>query len=111
MERKKKLSETLKRIQKERGLSLSEFAKDLDIPKSTLQYILKTGDTSLDTFIHISDNLKLTPNELLGYDTGSKNIEEQMNQIDKYSRMTTEDQEKARYHVNAFMELFKNDEE
>ena len=35
----------------------------------------------------------------------------QARRLTRLINATTEDQEKARYHVNAFMELFKNDEE
>lgn len=51
------LSENLKAYQNARRLSLIEFSKELDIPKSTLRGILKDGNTTLVTAIHISQNL------------------------------------------------------
>lgn len=52
-------------LQELKGLSLSEYAAELDLPKSTLQSILTDGNTSLHTAIHISDQLHTSLDSLL----------------------------------------------
>ncbi len=54
MEKENFLSENLRACQQSRGMSLMEFAKELDIPKSTLRAILKDGNTTLETAIRIA---------------------------------------------------------
>lgn len=46
-------------IRKIKRLTLSEFSKALDIPKSTLQDIVRSGNTSLHTALHIAGQLKV----------------------------------------------------
>lgn len=58
-EKHKNLAENLKNMRKSRGLSLTEFPEELDIPKSTLQSILADGQTSLNTAIRISEKLRI----------------------------------------------------
>jgi len=48
-----------------RNQSLSEFSKELDIPISTLKYVMSEGNTTLDTAIHISEALNLPLDSLL----------------------------------------------
>ncbi len=60
MEKYNNLSENLKAYQDVYNLSLMEFSKELDIPKSTLRSILKEGNTTLETSIHISHQLNIS---------------------------------------------------
>ena len=55
-------------LQELRGLSLSEYAAELGIPKSTLQSILADGNTSLHTAIQISNRMQMPLDSLLGDD-------------------------------------------
>lgn len=48
------------------NMSMEEFSCELGIPKSTLQSILKTGNTTTNTLLQISDYLCLSPDALLG---------------------------------------------
>ena len=57
LEKQKNLAENLRNLRIARGLSYTEFSKELDIPKATLQSILADGQTSLHTAIHISEKL------------------------------------------------------
>lgn len=61
------LSQNLKAYQKLRNLSLVEFSKELDVPQSTLNAILKEGNTTLETIIRISRNLNCSL-DMLVYD-------------------------------------------
>lgn len=58
-EKHKNLAGSLKNLRKARGLSLAEFTRALDIPKSTLQTVLADGQTSLNTAIRISEKLRI----------------------------------------------------
>lgn len=59
MEKKNLLSENLKAYQKSQKLSLLEFSKELDIPKSTLRAVLQDGNTTLDTTLRISEHMSM----------------------------------------------------
>lgn len=65
MEKKNLLSENLKSYQKLQKLSLMEFSKELDVPKSTLRAILRDGNTTLDTAIRISEHMGIGLDELV----------------------------------------------
>ena len=49
----------LRTIQKESNLSLEKFSKQLRIPKTTMQSVMKEGNTSLDTACKISNALEM----------------------------------------------------
>ncbi len=49
----------LRALKEERKLSLTEFSNALDIPRTTLQSVLETGQTTLDTACRISEALKI----------------------------------------------------
>lgn len=59
MEKYNHLADNLIAIKKVRQKTLSEFSVELGIPKSTLQCILKDGQTTLDTAIRISKALHM----------------------------------------------------
>ena len=59
------LSQNLKAYQNFRELSLYEFSRELDIPKSTLRSILKEGNATLDTAIQISKSLGISMDMLV----------------------------------------------
>ncbi len=68
MKKRNLLSENLKAYQKSQQLSLMEFSEELDIPKSTLRAILRDGNTTLETAIHISEHMGVGLDALV-YDT------------------------------------------
>ena len=53
------LVENLETIRKARNLTVPEFARSIDIPKSTLCNLLMTGNATLDTLIRISEGLDI----------------------------------------------------
>lgn len=53
------LGVNLRNMRESRGLSLAEFSKELDLPKTTLQSILDHGQTTLYTALHISQRLDI----------------------------------------------------
>ena len=59
------MSELLSKLQKEANKSQAEFAKELGIPKSTFETILRAGNTTVDTSLRISKHTGFVPNGLL----------------------------------------------
>lgn len=103
------LSESLSKLQKEANKSQAEFAKELGIPKSTLGTILRTGNTTVDTLLRISEHTGLTPNELLGYDYDRRAVCGLVEYIDMYSQLPRFKQDKAKRMVLELLELFESD--
>ena len=58
----------LELIRNIRKTTLYEFSQELGIPKSTLQSLLREGNTTLDTAIRIANNLNLSVDALLEND-------------------------------------------
>ena len=103
------LSELLSKLQKGANKSQAEFAKELGIPKSTFGAILRTGNTTVDTLLRISEHTGRTPNELLGYDYDRKAVCGLVEYIAMYSQLPRVKQEMAKNMVNGLLELFEND--
>lgn len=59
-------AKNLDAIRRSQNLSLAEFAVSLNIPRSTLQDILKDGHTTLDTALRISKERKAPLSVLTG---------------------------------------------
>ena len=60
------LARQLNEIRKARGLSITEFAEELNISRSTLQSILLcNGNPRTDTIEHIAEKLQIDPVSLL----------------------------------------------
>ena len=65
VERVNNLSTNLKTLQEGRGQNLTEFSRELCIPKSTLQSVMTDGNTTLDTLIRIANALNTSLDELV----------------------------------------------
>lgn len=65
MENKNRLAENLRKYQSLNHLTLAEFSEELTIPKTTLQSLLKDGNTTLDTLIRVQTALGVTLDELV----------------------------------------------
>ena len=65
MERTNHLSDNLKAYKEGMGKSLSDFARELSIPKSTIQAAMADGNTTLDTLIRIANALGVSLDELV----------------------------------------------
>lgn len=68
MDKPNNLANNLNALKEARRRSLSEFAKEIGVPKSTLQYILADGQTTLDTAMRIANTLHISLDVLV---TGS----------------------------------------
>ena len=65
MERTNHLAENLLEIQREKGMKLAEFSRELGLPRSTLQYVMCNGNTALATLVHIANSLGSSLDELV----------------------------------------------
>lgn len=61
-------AKNLEFIRKIKDMSLYEFSQELDIPKSTLKYVIKEGNTSLETAVHIAESMDISIDALLRND-------------------------------------------
>lgn len=68
MEKLKRFAQNLDNIKTRNNKSLTEFAQEIGIAKSTVQSILKDGNTTLDTAIRISTALGISLDDLLNED-------------------------------------------
>lgn len=64
MIRKSHLSENMKRIRKEKGLSQEQFAKQVGIAKSTLQNMENGGSPHMSTLEYVAERLGYEVEEL-----------------------------------------------
>ena len=115
MERRNNLSSNLKRMQAESRKSLAEFAKELGIPQSTLQNIMKEGNTTLDTLMQISLHTDRSLDELvLGEAHDSTTWDMTSRLISGYAQMKPEEQVEVQrlirtlqQNVDHLLELFQ----
>ena len=80
-----------------------EFSEELGIPKSTMQPILKTGNTTLNTAVSIASALDVSLDELIrGEDAFEQTrfitLAGQM--FEKFDRLDAEEQELILHHIN-----------
>lgn len=95
----KNLSENLKAIRKSRKQSITEFADELCIARSSLQTIL-SGDSNLrmDTVNHIASKLNTDALTLLQDSFSSKQLSTAtllLDSLDSYQKLSEEDRQKA----------------
>ena len=106
----KNLAKSLKNLREARGLSLSEFAKELGIPKSTLQSILQDGQTTLHTAIRISERLGIPVDALTN---GTLSVEQirildgLILRLNWYDQLPKNKQEEVRDHMYALIQLIQ----
>ena len=72
----KNLSNIMNAIRRNRDQSLTTFAKELDISRSSLQEILNgTGNPRMDTIEHIANRLNMDPLALLSCSYSEEQLE------------------------------------
>lgn len=102
----------LKNIRTALCLSLSEFSRELGIPKSTLQSVLADGHTSLDTAIRISDSLALPLDTLTNATLTPKRLRllaDFLTALDWYHDLSSEKQRELAAHLDAIFHLLEED--
>ena len=104
------LAENLRNLRSAQGLSLSDFSKELDIPKSTLQAILDGGQTSLHTAICISERLNVPLDTLVNGTLSPdqfRRLDGFLTQLEWYNKLPGEKQAEAREHLLALIRLMQ----
>ena len=106
MDRHRNFAKNLNEIRKIKQLSVSEFSKELGIPKSTLQSILKDGQTTLNTALLISEALNI-PLDILTQDNFDKitlanNL---LHSLQWYESQDDTYKGKVAFHINKILEL------
>lgn len=108
MERTNHLSDNLKAYKEGTGKSVSDFAKELGIPKSTIQAAMADGNTTLDTLIRIVNALGMSLDELV---FGTVSMEAAgkakglLRQVEWYHFLPADKQEAFRYHFEEILKL------
>ena len=102
---------SLKHLKEARNLSLSEFARALDIPKSTLKSIMEDGQTSLNTALRITEKLGIPIDTLTNgtLSTGQiKILDGLLLQLGWFGRLTPTKQYEACEHVLALIHIIQD---
>lgn len=110
MDKNKAFAKNLEAIRKQRGMSLSAFANELGIPKSTLQSVLADGQTTLDTALRISQGLNIPLDAL----TNGALSEEKfflthalMMGIDWFRELSPDEQKNVAFHLHGLLEALR----
>ena len=114
MVKENRLAENLKHYQSQRHQTLAEFAEELMIPKSTLQSLLKDGNTTLDTLVRIQTALEVSLDELVYGENWvlRKTAEENaLKQMAWYVEMPTEKKEKFKLCLHEMLMLMEYEDE
>ena len=114
MEKDNNLSNTLKTLCRERGKSLAEFSSELGIPKTTMQSVINTGNTSLDTLIRLSNASGLSLDELVFGEVLAQygiHVSTMLRNLDCYSKLPEKKQKLFRYHLDELLKLVGYDSE
>jgi len=101
-----RFSRNLENIRIKRGKSITEFSQELSIPKSTMQPILKTGNTTLNTAVNIASSLNISLDELVNGEGASEQmrfLRTVSEMLERFNHLNAEEQEKLKYHI---MEIF-----
>ena len=108
MDRHRIFASNLASIQGLSSMSTSEFAKEIGIPTSTWQSILKDGNTTLNTAIRISEGTGVSLDQLTGDDylpAKAAALDSFMRMFSFYCSLSAEQQDVMIEHLNAILEL------
>lgn len=97
-------------IKEMRSISLAEFSKELAIPKSTLQDVLKGGDTSLHTALHIANHLGVPLSSLTNEpfrDNCTDIIPAIMKCFDSFAHLSSEKQREVVSHILSILDAIE----
>lgn len=110
MEHCQNFAANLNAIRRSRNVSLSEFSRELGIPKSTLQSILADGNTSLHTALYIAENLGVPLSSLTGEIIPNKSMDailSLINCLEWYNNLSGEKRNIVTFHVRAIVEVLQ----
>lgn len=108
MEKLKVFAKNLENIRKAKNKSLTEFAQEIGIPKSTVQSILKDGNTTLDTAARIAGALHISLDSLLNNEEKYDDIRfsESVKEIlSMFNNLDYEQQIAVEYYIIKILEI------
>ncbi len=103
-------AKNLEMIQKINHASIAEFSEELDVPKSTLQDILKDGNTSLHTALHIARQLNVPLSTLTDEVIPGENLTvlfALLRSFVWFDSLSGEDQKVVADHICAIMKILQ----
>ena len=114
MDKHQNFVQNLEAIRTAKGQSLSEFAKEVGIPRSTMQSVLENGQTTLDTAIRISEGLDISLDALMGVKHTAREMDIScavLKCLSGYQALSEEQKEKVEYYVRKIVEVLRYDTE
>ena len=98
MEKHEIFAKNLETIRRYRNQSVGEFSREIGIPKSTLQSVRNSGNTTLDTALRIADGLglPLDKTDLVWY---------LLQSVDWLRGLSKQEQEEVVYHFQRILEV------
>ena len=108
MDKQRNLAKNLEAIRKVNGQSLAEFAKETGLPKSTLQSVRISGNTTLDIAVKISESLGIPLDSLVGDDRLAEKIditEHMLRTIDWFRTLSSSEREEVALHFQKIVEV------
>ena len=113
VKRKNHLASNLKAFQRARHITQAEFARELDVPKSTLQTVMDSGNTTLETLINISESLNVSLDELVfGAEMSNRErlVEALLRSISWFTEQPADRQKELCYHINSILNILTREE-
>lgn len=110
MEECRNFAESLEAIRKVRKMTMSGFSRELHVPKSTLQNVLRNGSTSLHTALHIAGQLNVPLSTLTGEANATQNfgtLSSLLECLEWFADLPGEDQRKVTSHLHAIVEVLQ----
>ena len=108
MEKHEIFARNLEIIRKVNGQSIAEFAKDVDIPKSTLQSVRASGHTTLDTAVRIADGLRLPLDSLTSDQALAEKVDivqHMLQTVEWFRGLSTDGQDEVLLHFRKILEV------
>lgn len=108
MDKQRNLAKNLEALRNVNGQSLSEFAKEAGIPKSTLQSVRLSGNTTLDTAIKISEALGIPLDSLVGDDRMAEKIDivaHMLRSVEWLRSLSSSEREEVALHFRRILEV------
>lgn len=108
MEKYEIFAKNLEAIRIYKGQSISEFAGEVGVPKSTLQSIRTKGHTTLDTAIRIADGLGLPLDSLVSDSRLAEKadtVQYLLQTVDWFRALPSSEQEEVAAHFRRILEV------
>lgn len=108
MEKHEIFARNLEAIRIYKGQSISELAGEIGVPKSTLQSVRISGNTTLDTAMRIADGLGLSLDSLVSDDLLVQKISTTqylLQAVEWFQALSDSEQEEVSAHFHGILEV------